>query len=201
MFSAKHKRNGLIYSATWPKVLCVGLSSFLLACAAPSSTIAPTNQAQRSFTPQPAKEQVKQNLGQKLPIAAQAKVKGQVIQLEVAQTPQQQATGLMYRTELAANRGMLFSFNPPRSVGFWMKNTLIPLDMIFLRNGEVKAIQAQVPPCQADPCPTYGSGSSTLIDRVIELRGGEAARLGLKVGDRVNIQFLPTTPPRTRVPK
>jgi hypothetical protein len=174
----------------WPKLLFVGLSGFLLACTASSPTIAPT-QAQRQPTIQPAREPVKKNLGQQLPITAQAKIKDQVIQLEVAQTSQQQAMGLMYRTELAANRGMLFAFNPPRSVGFWMKNTLIPLDMIFLRNGEVKAIQLQVPPCKADPCPSYGPGPDTVIDQVIELRGGRAAELGLKPGDRLNLQFLP----------
>ncbi|HEY9861483.1 MAG TPA: DUF192 domain-containing protein [Candidatus Obscuribacterales bacterium] len=200
MFSAKHKTNWLMYPVKpWPKLLFVGLSGFLLACTASSPTIAPTSptpspaptQAQRQPAIQPTREPVKQNLGQQLPITAQAKIKDQVIQLEVAQTPQQQAMGLMYRTELAANRGMLFAFNPPRSVGFWMKNTLIPLDMIFLRNGEVKAIQPQVPPCKADPCPSYGPGPDTVIDQVIELRGGRAAELGLKPGDRLNLQFLP----------
>ncbi|MEP0816590.1 DUF192 domain-containing protein [Trichocoleus sp. FACHB-46] len=173
------------------QLIFIGLSSLLLACAAPSSTVAPTSQAQRQPTIQPTVGQVKQNMGQQLPIAAQTKIKGQVIQLEVAQTRQQQAMGLMYRTALAANRGMLFPFNPPRSVGFWMKNTLIPLDMVFLRNGEVKAIRAQVPPCKADPCPSYGPGPNIIIDQVIELRGGRAAQLGLKVGDRINLQFLP----------
>ncbi len=194
MFSAKHKTNWLTYSVKpWSKALCVGLSGFLLACTSPSSSIAPSSQAQRPLDTQPSSpsvKPVKQSLGQELPISAQVKVKGQVIQLEVAQTPQQQATGLMYRTMLAANRGMLFAFNSPRSVGFWMKNTLIPLDMVFLRNGEVKAIQPQVPPCKAAPCPSYGPGPDTLIDQVIELRGGRAAELGLKVGDRITIQFL-----------
>ncbi len=133
--------------------------------------------------------------GQMLPISAEAEMAGQRIKLEVAQTPQQQAMGLMFRTSLADDRGMLFPFEPPQPVGFWMKNTKIPLDMVFLRNGEVKAIAANVPPCTTATCPSYGP--DVLIDQVIELRGGRAAELGLKVGDRVSVKFLDvnTTPP------
>ena len=128
------------------------------------------------------------NLSQKLPISAQVIVAGHSIGLEVARTPEQQAVGLMNRTTLANDRGMLFPFEPPQSVKFWMKDTLIPLDMIFLRDGVVKAIAANAPPCTTDPCSIYGSG--TPVNQVIELRGGRAAELGLKVGERVKIQFL-----------
>jgi uncharacterized membrane protein (UPF0127 family) len=133
------------------------------------------------------------NTGQMLPISAQAEMAGQQIMLEVARTPQQQAMGLMYRTSLAPDRGMLFAFVPPQPVNFWMKNTLIPLDMVFLRDGQVKAIAENVPPCTTEPCPTYGS--KVAIDQVIELRGGRAAELGLKVGDRVNVKFKDANPP------
>lgn len=125
---------------------------------------------------------------QELPIAAQMKVGEKVIQLEVAQTPQQQQIGLMNRTQLPDDRGMLFPFDPPRPVAFWMKNTLIPLDMIFLRDGQVAHLARNVPPCQADPCPTYGTPVE--IDQVIELRGGRAAELGIKPGDRLIVQPL-----------
>lgn len=128
--------------------------------------------------------------GQVLPISAQVEIAGQMIRLEVARTRQQQSMGLMHRPPLPDDRGMLFSFESARPVSFWMKNTPSPLDMIFLRNGEVKAIAANVPPCEADPCPTYGPERAVLIDSVIELRGGRAAELGLEVGDRVEIQFL-----------
>lgn len=127
------------------------------------------------------------NQGQMLPISAQAQMADSTIMLEVARTPQEQAMGLMYRTELAPDHGMLFAFDPPQPVGFWMKNTLIPLDMVFLRAGEVKAISANVPPCTTPSCPTYGPQG--LIDQVIELRGGRAGEIGLKVGDQVKIQF------------
>jgi len=127
-------------------------------------------------------------LGQKLPVSAQVTISGQTILLEVARTSEEQSTGLMYRKQLAADRGMLFVFSPPRSVGFWMKNTLIPLDMVFVSNGIVKYISQQVPPCTADPCPSYGPESNTAIDGVVELRSGRAAELRLKVGDRVEIR-------------
>lgn len=129
------------------------------------------------------------NAGQMLPISAHAEIKGQRILLEVARTPMQQQIGLMYRTSLADNRGMLFPFNPPQPVSFWMKNTKIPLDMIFLREGRVQAIAANVPPCTADPCPSYGP-QNAIIDHVLELRGGRAAELGLKAGDRITIKLL-----------
>ena len=128
-------------------------------------------------------------LGQSLPISAQVAIGSRVLGLEVAKTVEQQATGLMYRTTLADDRGMLFEFNPPQSVRFWMKNVAIPLDMIFIKDGKVKAIAAAVPPCNTNPCPTYGPG--TPIDRVIEVRGGRAKELGFKVGVPVNIKFLP----------
>lgn len=145
--------------------------------------------------PPPSVSALPKDLGQMLPITAQAQMAGQRILLEVTRTPQEQAMGLMYRTSLADDRGMLFSFSPPRPVSFWMKNTKIPLDMVFLKDGEVKAIEADVPPCTADPCPSYGP--ETPIDQVIELRGGRAAELGLKVGDRVSVKFLDEniTPP------
>ncbi|MEB3340157.1 DUF192 domain-containing protein [Okeania sp.] len=124
-------------------------------------------------------------LGQMLPISAQANFSGQVVNLEVAQTPLEQAVGLMFRTELPDERGMLFSIAPPRTVNFWMRNVFINLDMVFLRNGEIQAIFSNLPPCETEPCPTYGPDIP--VDRVIELRGGRAIELGLTVGDRVDI--------------
>lgn len=160
------------------------LSVWLMGCSPSTSmtSISETPSTQEDATP------VQTSLGQMLPISAQAKINGYAIDLEVTQTPEQQALGLMYRTSLPDSRGMLFQFQPAQPVSFWMKNVAIPLDMIFLREGVVKAIAANVPPCRANPCPSYGP--ETPIDQVIELRGGRAAELGLKVGDRVEIQFL-----------
>jgi len=127
--------------------------------------------------------------GQNLPISAQASLpNGSKIQLEVAQTEEQQMMGLMYRPTLPDDRGMLFKFPSPQPVRFWMKNVPVSLDMVFLNNGVVKYIQASAPPCKTEPCGTYGP--NTPIDTVIELRAGRSAELGLKIGDNVKIQFL-----------
>jgi len=164
----------------------IGLSVLLIGC--PSlDTLSTQAETPKSSTPQQT------NLGQMLPITAQAKIGGSVIKLEVTRTPEQQAMGLMYRTSLADDRGMLFSFNPPRAVAFWMKNCKMSLDMIFLWDGVVRAIAANSPPCTADPCPTYDP--KTPVDQVIELRGGRAKSLGVKVGDRISIEFLPSNSP------
>lgn len=128
---------------------------------------------------------------QKLPFTAKITIGDQVIDLEVAKTPQEQEIGLMFRTDLPPNQGMLFPFQPARPVAFWMRNTLIPLDMIFLKDGVIRAIVTQVPPCTANPCPTYGPAFNVDIDQVIELRNGRAGELGLQVDDRLTVEFLP----------
>jgi uncharacterized membrane protein (UPF0127 family) len=148
-----------------------------------------SDHAQAEGEPVPVPRTDEQN-GQYLPISAETEIGGQRIQLEVARTPQEQSKGLMHRPPLPDDRGMLFLFNPPRPVQFWMKNTPSPLDMVFLRDGEVQAIVESALPCQADPCPTYGPDRSVPIDQVIELRSGRAAELGLTAGDRITIEFL-----------
>jgi len=126
---------------------------------------------------------------QLLPISAEMKISNEVIKLEVAKTGIEIETGLMYRTSLPKNRGMVFNFEPAQQeLRFWMKNCKIPLDMIFLRGGIVKSIAAKAPPCKNDPCPSYGPNMA--IDQVIELNGGEAARLNVKIGDRIKISEI-----------
>ncbi|QHU99537.1 DUF192 domain-containing protein [Synechocystis sp. CACIAM 05] len=127
-------------------------------------------------------------LAESLPLTAKVTVGSETILLEVATTPAQQAQGLMFRTELAGDRGMLFTFPEPRIARFWMKNTLIPLDMIFLRDGQIKQIIANVPPCKADPCPNYGPLNQE-VNQVLELGAGRAQQLGLEI-DQV-LEFLP----------
>ncbi|MGD1942167.1 MAG: DUF192 domain-containing protein [Leptolyngbyaceae cyanobacterium] len=127
--------------------------------------------------------------GQILPVTATVELGEQTIGLEVAHTPQQQAIGLMAREALADDRGMLFPFEPARPVSFWMKNVLIPLDMVFIYDDEIVAISSDVPPCEATPCPTYGPDGQA-IDYVLELRGGLAAELGLQVEQPIAIDWL-----------
>ncbi|WP_373693743.1 DUF192 domain-containing protein [Limnofasciculus baicalensis] len=169
----------------------ITLTIFLIACSASVPVKVASSTPLKSGEELPAPPSVSPsplNSGQMLPISAEAQMGNQQILLEVARTPQEQQIGLMYRTSLPDDRGMLFPFNPAQAVSFWMKNVKISLDMVFLRDGEVKAIASNVPGCTSSPCPTYGPGVA--IDQVIELRGGRAAQLGLKVGDRVNIKFL-----------
>lgn len=163
-----------------------GLSLAMLGCSSAVTAVSPTDANSHQ---QPAVAHSATQAGQTLPISAQVAIANQVIQLEVAKTPQQQAMGLMYRAQLADNRGMIFPFAPARPVSFWMKNVVIPLDMVFVRDGTVQAVASNVPPCKTDPCPVYGP--PTPIDQVIELRGGRAKELGLQVGDRVTVQYRP----------
>lgn len=130
-----------------------------------------------------------ENLGQQLPITARVNIHGTFIDLEVAETVAQQEMGLMYRTYLAGDRGMLFSFKPAQITRFWMKNTKIPLDMVFIHRGKVVAIADNVPPCTQEPCAVYGP-DRLLVDQVIELRAGRAAELKLKVGDGIAVEFF-----------
>ncbi|MDC0834348.1 hypothetical protein CKA32_006537 [Geitlerinema sp. FC II] len=127
---------------------------------------------------------------QQLPIEARVQLGDRAIDLEVARTPQQQALGLMFRDELPDDRGMLFPFDPPESVNFWMKNVRIPLDMVFVYDGEVVGLAREVPPCRQVRCPTYSPGEGVLVDYVIELRGGRVAELGLAIGDPVRIEMF-----------
>ncbi len=166
-----------------PNFLIIGVIVFLLGCS-PTLPVANADATGILVSQSPTAT----TSAQVLPISARARIADRPIKLEVAKTSEQQAMGLMYRTSLPDDRGMLFEFKPARLVNFWMKNCKISLDMIFLRDGVVEAIEVSAPPCTADPCPTYGP--DTAVDRVIELRGGRAAELGVKVGDRIAIEFL-----------
>lgn len=107
---------------------------------------------------------------------------GSSIAVEVVADPESRARGLMYRPSLAENRGMLFLFPAPDVHSFWMKDTLIPLDMIWLDpERRIIAIERDVPPCQADPCPSYGPSAEALY--VLELAAGQAAAHRLERGD------------------
>ncbi|MGB3300950.1 MAG: DUF192 domain-containing protein [Phormidesmis sp.] len=167
------------------------LSMMLMSCSMPDGPPPPTDDpAMAAAEPAAPPEITLSGPGQLLPVTAMADLKGETFELEVAQTSEQQSLGLMFRSELPANRGMLFPFGSPRRTRFWMKDVPVPLDMVFLRNGVVVAI-AQAPPCPAEPCPTYGPDNNQLVDQVLELRGGRAAEIGLQTGDAIAISALP----------
>ena len=115
------------------------------------------------------------------------------IELEVADEPGEQRLGLMQRPALPPLRGMWFPFSRPQPLKFWMHRCIAPLDMLFIRDHLLIAIHEEVPICPSLPCPSYGAdmdgdGRIDLADGVIELRAGEAKRLGLQVGDVVMIE-------------
>jgi uncharacterized protein len=101
--------------------------------------------------------------------------------VEVARTPEEQARGLMFRNSVPPDRGMIFPYDPPVQASFWMKNTLVPLDMIFIRpDGKIGRIAANTVPMSLDPV-----ASIDPISAVLEIAGGRAAELGIQEGDRV----------------
>jgi uncharacterized membrane protein (UPF0127 family) len=103
--------------------------------------------------------------------------------VQVAATAEQQEHGLMFYRSLAPDEGMIFPYDPPQDVSFWMRNTLIPLDIIFIRpNGTIARI-TNAAPLDETPLP-----SGEPISVVLEIRGGRAAELGIREGDRVEWQ-------------
>ena len=107
--------------------------------------------------------------------------------VEVVTTPDTRAQGLMYRKEMAANAGMLFIYPGEQPVSFWMKNTLIPLDMLFLKSdGSIARIAHN-----AVPMDETAIGSGAPVKAVLEVNGGTANALGIKEGDRVEYQTQP----------
>jgi len=100
--------------------------------------------------------------------------------VDVAATPEQQETGLMFVKHLAPDRGMIFPYDPPQEVAFWMHNTLIPLDMVFIRADGTIARIANAKALDETPVP-----SGEPVAAVLEIAGGRAAQLGIAPGDKV----------------
>jgi uncharacterized protein len=104
-----------------------------------------------------------------------------VFGVEMASTPEEQAKGLMYRRELPEGQGMLFDFHHEQPTSFWMKNTYIPLDMIFIRaDGRILRIAENAVPLSEALVPSGGP-----VRAVLEVKGGTAKKLGIAPGDRV----------------
>ena len=112
---------------------------------------------------------------------------GAVIRAEVVSTPEEQQRGLMFRRQLASDRGMLFNFTSYEERPFWMFQTLIPLDIIWMDpQGVIVEISADTPPCSSTnpvDCPNYGG--SVKSQSVLEIAGGQAAAHQLKIGGRI----------------
>ncbi len=101
--------------------------------------------------------------------------------VEVVDTQESRAMGLMYRQELADDAGMLFDFKETRAVSFWMRNTFIPLDMVFVdAQGVVKSVHVNARPQDPTAIP-----SGAPVQFVLEIPGGRSVEIGLKPGDRM----------------
>lgn len=102
-------------------------------------------------------------------------------EVEVADDEGERSQGLMFRQELAENAGMLFLYPNERQVSFWMKNTLLPLDMIFIRSdGTIAEIVENAPPLSEETI-----RSNEPIVAVLEINGGTTRKLGIRIGDRI----------------
>lgn len=174
----------------WRRLLLAGS---LTAAALSATLLAPLRS--RAATPPPlsrggdAPPQV-------LPITAQWCLRpATCIALEVPHGDRQFSWGLQLRPPLPPLRGMWFGFSEPTPARFWMHRTPHPLDMLFVRQGRVIAIEPRVPPCMHLPCRSYGTGEP--VDGVMELGAGEADRLQIHVGTGVTISPLTPAGPRT----
>ena len=116
-----------------------------------------------------------------IPLTVTTAGKAHRFQVEIARSADEQAKGLMFRTAMGAGEGMIFPMNPPRSAAFWMRNTVIPLDIIFIgTDRRILNIAANTVPYSE-----ASLASSGAVSAVLELNGGRAAQLGIGPGDRV----------------
>ncbi len=116
-----------------------------------------------------------------VPLIVTSSGKAHRFDVEVALTPQAQEKGLMFRKELGPDSGMVFPMSPPRTASFWMKNTVIPLDMLFIRtDGSIALVASNAKPYDLTPV-----SAGIPVSGVIELAGGRATALGIREGDKV----------------
>lgn len=116
------------------------------------------------------------------PLTIETENDAELFTVEIADTDALRARGLMFRQRLPADRGMLFDFGQPRPVSMWMKNTYIPLDMLFIRSdGTIAYIAENTVPQSLDII-----GITEPVLAVLELAGGSAKRLGIRAGDKVS---------------
>ncbi len=109
-------------------------------------------------------------------------------EVEIAADPIRRERGLMFRQELGEREGMLFVFEREEKHPFWMKNTPIYLDILWMNPaGEIVGISENTPPCVAESCPSYAPDG--LAKYVLEIAGGQTRKIGARLGDRAIIEF------------
>lgn len=114
-------------------------------------------------------------------------LRGQRVQVEIADDFETRARGLMFRDHLPDSHGMLFVYDREQPAAFWMKNTRIPLDILFFdQQRRLVAMRKRVPPCSlGDRCPSYPSGKPALY--ALEINAGQADAMGLAIGDALTL--------------
>jgi len=115
-------------------------------------------------------------------------LKGHRFDVELATDDATRAQGLMYRDSMPADHGMLFLFDAPQELQFWMKNCLMPLDILYFdEKYKLVSVQQRVPPCRSSTgnCPTYPSNGKAQY--VLELNAGSAEKLDIKPGDELKV--------------
>ncbi len=118
---------------------------------------------------------------------ATVELRGYSYAVETAEDDASRARGLMFRSRMPVDHGMLFIFQDDAPRAFWMKNTLISLDMLFFdAERRLLSVQHDVPPCRADPCAGYPSGAPARY--VLELNAGQARVIGATPGDVLEIR-------------
>ena len=156
-------------------LISVMLASLLAACSPNSTDGSPTNTAAALPARHPESGLAI------IPLRVSHGAQSHAFRVEVARTEQEQAKGLMFRTALGPDEGMIFPMSPPRDASFWMRNTVIPLDIIFVgTDRRILNIAANATPYSERPLPSAGP-----VIGVLELAGGRAAELGIVPGDTV----------------
>lgn len=120
------------------------------------------------------------------PASPSVELHGHRFSVELATNNASREHGLMMRTTLAGDHAMLFVFQDEQPRAFWMKNTLIPLDILYFDSDhQLVSVQRNVPPCKADPCAIYPSDGPARY--VLELPAGTARTIGAQVGDTLEV--------------
>ena len=153
------------------------LSVLLLIVTAACSQPAQESSAAASTTPLPTP----------VPLPQAILPDGFVVNLELATTPEETTTGLMFRPSLAEDRGMLLLWTEERLATIWMMNVLVPLDIVYLDNaGHVVELVTDAQPCRAEPCPRFAAEEPSRA--VLELAAGSAVSHGIEVGTVIRFE-------------
>ena len=160
------------------------MKSMIFTAAATAALLAACGMEPASNASQPVGDRTAPSGLDLVPLSVRSGNRTHAFTVEVARTSEEQAQGMMFRESLGPDQGMIFPFPEPRLASFWMRNTLIPLDIIFVRaDGTIARIAANAVPLSEEPVAV-----GEPVTAVLELRGGRAAELGIQEGDRVTWQ-------------